>query len=645
MDVGRSVDESPPDWADPLDTYAAEIAALDEWWADSAAAQRDWEGDLAALVDDLESQARADTARRGEGRRGRLDAVPAAGTGVAVAEAVEQADTDDELVSAYAAAQRMASWLVWQQLCLAARLLIRWQARPEAGPSRPGRPGRGKDVDPDGLAEAGVVCELALAARISETAAAARVDAATALIVEDRLPATAALLRAGRLDWSRVNAVVSHTRTLTADDARTVEERVFAVRQVLEFGIARFTAAVDRAVQVVDAEAAERRRRQTRTGRRVSIQALPDGAAAFWAVGPAEAVTAAYTSLDAAARALRSAGDLRTLDQLRHDLFVTGATSGHLPVPADTLPVPRGTTRTTAEPRDLRPDGHGAKSEAQPHHPTPLSEPIDRSAVTQCADGQHRPTCPASSDGPAGRPGRDGGSRGGTSLVPAYTPADDQHEPFDGEGCFVPPWFCTTWPDVQPQIRVTVSLETLLGLLDDPAELDGYGPIAADLARDLAANGIWRCLAVDDQHGTVLGVGTGTFTPGYSPGAKLRQFLQHATPTCGVPRCGTAAWRCDLDHARPHGHGGSTCDCNVRPLCRRHHRLKTAGLLTLTPSTDPHDPPGTWTYTTRTGRAYTAHPHAPLPPDGAPAPPGRTQAGPPTTRCAPPRPVHDAPPF
>ncbi len=33
--------------------------------------------------------------------------------------------------------------------------------------------------------------------------------------------------------------------------------------------------------------------------------------------------------------------------------------------------------------------------------------------------------------------------------------------------------------------------------------------------------------------------------------------------------------RADCDHAREYNQGGSTCSCNIAPLCRRHHRLKT----------------------------------------------------------------------
>jgi hypothetical protein len=32
---------------------------------------------------------------------------------------------------------------------------------------------------------------------------------------------------------------------------------------------------------------------------------------------------------------------------------------------------------------------------------------------------------------------------------------------------------------------------------------------------------------------------------------------------------------CDDDHVVPRSRGGPTCSCNLAPLCRRHHRLKT----------------------------------------------------------------------
>ncbi|MFN8192658.1 MAG: DUF222 domain-containing protein [Nocardioidaceae bacterium] len=52
-------------------------------------------------------------------------------------------------------------------------------------------------------------------------------------------------------------------------------------------------------------------------------------------------------------------------------------------------------------------------------------------------------------------------------------------------------------------------------------------------------------------------------------------------PACVFPWCTRPARSaCDADHVIPYDHdhpdqGGSTCDCNLAPLCRWHHRLKT----------------------------------------------------------------------
>jgi hypothetical protein len=64
-------------------------------------------------------------------------------------------------------------------------------------------------------------------------------------------------------------------------------------------------------------------------------------------------------------------------------------------------------------------------------------------------------------------------------------------------------------------VDVAMTLDTLLGLQDDPAYLSHYGPITADLARNLARQATFRCVIVDDEHRTVLGLGKPTFRTGY----------------------------------------------------------------------------------------------------------------------------------
>jgi hypothetical protein len=59
--------------------------------------------------------------------------------------------------------------------------------------------------------------------------------------------------------------------------------------------------------------------------------------------------------------------------------------------------------------------------------------------------------------------------------------------------------------------------------------------------------------------------------------------------TCVFPWCTRPARRghpdehpCDSDHVVPHGREGPTCSCNIAPLCRRHHRIKTHTAWTYT---------------------------------------------------------------
>jgi Domain of unknown function (DUF222) len=58
---------------------------------------------------------------------------------------------------------------------------------------------------------------------------------------------------------------------------------------------------------------------------------------------------------------------------------------------------------------------------------------------------------------------------------------------------------------------------------------------------------------------------------------------------CVFPWCTRPARRlrpdehgCDCDHVVSHTNGGATCTCQLAPLCRRHHRLKTHGGWTYT---------------------------------------------------------------
>lgn len=152
-----------------------------------------------------------------------------------------------------------------------------------------------------------------------------------------------------------------------------------------------------------------------------------------------------------------------------------------------------------------------------------------------------------------------------------------------------------------------IGWETFLGLNDDPGQLSGYGPVPAAMIRDLGDHGTWRCAVVDDQHGTLLGLGRTTCTPGYRPGDALTRHLTIRDRTCTFPGCRQPAHRCDLDHRTPHP-AGATCECNLAALCRSHHRLKHEAGFTVradpgSTAPDGAGPPSV-VWTTPGGREY-----------------------------------------
>ncbi|MGI8524267.1 MAG: HNH endonuclease signature motif containing protein [Nocardioides sp.] len=66
-----------------------------------------------------------------------------------------------------------------------------------------------------------------------------------------------------------------------------------------------------------------------------------------------------------------------------------------------------------------------------------------------------------------------------------------------------------------------------------------------------------------------------TATEAYEVRGRLRTRTDLIAGHCVFPWCARPARRCDHDHGVAHEAGGPTCECNIAPLCRRHHRLKT----------------------------------------------------------------------
>ncbi|MFC0437835.1 uncharacterized protein DUF222 [Kutzneria buriramensis] len=146
------------------------------------------------------------------------------------------------------------------------------------------------------------------------------------------------------------------------------------------------------------------------------------------------------------------------------------------------------------------------------------------------------------------------------------------------------------------RVHVTMSMETLMGLTEDPALLEGYGPITADTARELAMDGIWRAILLD-EHDQAEAIGKHT----YRPGQRLKELVGvRSGSVCSAPGCTRSVQ--EGDHVTPWPKGHTTLP-NLKGLCTRHHHLKH----------DTHkvtvDDDGTLHWTTPLDRNYTTTPH------------------------------------
>lgn len=446
-----------------------------------------------------------------------------------------------------------------------------------------------------------------------------------------RLGGTLAALSAGAVDWPRAVVVVDELAALDDKDALAAEAMVLPGAAGMT--TAQLRQALRRAVLQVDPEAASRRRREARAQARVECWDEPSGntALAGRELPPAE-VIAADQRVTSLARWLRDRGAAGTLDQLRAAVF-TALLAGR---PIRDL-LPDATERPGTEPA-AGPAGQGAQAGTGPAGsgtpaatgPAPGTEPGTRPepGTASPANGTGRQDMPDPSRGPGP------GSGPGLDSEPGAEPAA---------------------PPVSGSVDLVMPLATWLGFSDTPGEVAGYGPADADSCRDLAdrlarSPATRWCITLTDAAGRPVGHACARHGPGCGPGPPgppgtgppshgmcpaggdlqgwlaglrmvifqsgtcahprqsllyqvprpLRHLIQARQRSCSFPGCRRPARRCDLDHTIPFDQGGKTCECNLTPLCRRHHQAKqTDGWRLDQPE------PGVLAWTLPHGRSYT----------------------------------------
>ena len=157
----------------------------------------------------------------------------------------------------------------------------------------------------------------------------------------------------------------------------------------------------------------------------------------------------------------------------------------------------------------------------------------------------------------------------------------------------------TAKPGGSGMVDLHVDLDTLAGLVEHPGELAGYGPVIADIARQITNNqhdAEWRYTVTHPHTGQIIANGTTR----RRPTAAQRRHVETRDRTCTFPGCRSPATDCDLDHRTPHSQGGPTHITNLGPLCRHHHNIHHHHGWTYQPL-----PGGDYQWTSPLGHTYT----------------------------------------
>jgi hypothetical protein len=447
--------------------------------------------------------------------------------------------SDDQLIGVIAAARRMEARAAWYSMAAIREFAARAASQ---GP-------RGEFA----------ADELANELNLTWQSAAGRMGYASD--VAERLPRTFAALAEGRLDSLHVRIIEEETRILSAEDAAKADTELVETAGSLTYG--KLRSAAHRLILRLDPEAVQRRKEAARREAHVRPFREVSGNTGMVARElPTAEATASWQHLEQRALDLRGAGMPGTLDELRiRALF-------DLLQERDSRSALAGQDGTTeSDPRPAA-GAHGtgcARQAAQDAGPS-LAALVNITIPWPATQGQ--PGTAADVDGFGlvdsedahdllAAAARDPRTRWCvTGLYPdgtaaAHGCAAGRHDPPDG----------TPLQDWLRQLRVRMTPITRGQCHHEHAE------------------------------------------PGYRPSRSLQHLVKARNACCTAPGCGRPAVKCDLDHTIAWDKGGITCECDIAPQCRHHHRCKQAQAWRL-----EQPEPGVLIWHTPSGRSYTTTP-------------------------------------
>jgi hypothetical protein len=484
------------------------------------------------------------------------------------------------LVEVAAAAERLASWAAAVQAdALAALADLQTVPTLPAGVTA-------SSINAESIAGRLVAARVCWSPRTGES----RVR--DALRLRSELSATLAALRAGWICLRRARVIVDGTAAVTPQVARRVESKVLP--RAPRLTAAKLRQLIEKLVAADDPDGTEDRHAAAVRRRDVCSYPLPDGMAEIVAKLPAEDAEAVMAALNAAAVAMKTADpvDPRTLTQRRADALAeigwgalaSGWLHSHPHTCRDTEP----TAHAGDGDQDAAADATAetsiqADTNAHEAHVDPSADVSSEAGPDAASYAESRAESHADAE-------ETGGAENATGAPPAG----------DARGCGCGGRRLARRPGDRPlSVAVTVPLSTLIGADDQPAELAGYGPIPASVARRLAAHGTWRRLLTDPVSGAVLDYGTTR----YRPPPDLIEMVHARDRTCRWPGCHHPASRTQTDHLTPAAAGGTTSAGGLGAECWPCHLAKThTGWAVEQPE------PGRFEWTAPDGHSYTVDP-------------------------------------
>jgi hypothetical protein len=389
--------------------------------------------------------------------------------------------------------------------------------------------------------------ELADELHLTYNAAAGQMAYATT--VAERLPRCFAALGAGKINPVHLRIIEEETSILSDEDAAKADAELAQTAGTLTYG--KLRAAAHRLVLKLDPEADKRRKEGARGQAEVRRFREESGNAGIVARElPSAETLAAWQRVEERAQALRAAGVEGTLQELRVRAFLELLQGRDSTQAGDDGPSVAAQVTITV-PWSAQEEGSGDAADVDDFGV--IDNDDTRDLLTAAASNPHTRWCV-------------------TTLNPDGTAA--------AHGCITgrhpPPGFAASRSPRGPS----------------------PGPDPPPRPRDWLREQRIRMTPItrghcDHQHGET----------GYRPSRKLQHLIKARNARCGAPGCGRPAARCDLDHTIAWDKGGRTCECDLYPLCRHHHRLKQSEGWQL-----EQPEPGVLIWHTPSGRSYATGP-------------------------------------